>query len=472
MHMKYLTIVLAFCTCLPVFGQQYPGIAGSVHQSALSIQNNPAASVHSNHTWDMQIIGLQAAFNTNVIRFRNFNLFSKLSDTIFYDIKEGRYQPRLFANGAFDIFSLRIGIKNHSAIAFSSRIRNYSFGKMGTVNVVDTVDGVNGFFRTNAATPFLEGAISHNTFTEQAVNYSTILVQRDDVEISVGLTAKLWHGVAGATTHIQRIYSQQEQTVSGTRYQLISGTGALAYSSTIDPFLNTKLSTNEQVKQFVNNTTATVGGDIGFQMVKKWYGTNADDPQEFYNYKLGVAILDIGSVKYKHSVNSFSFNGFASNIYDTSLQHIINNVNSIERFKDSVSAIANTTTPTGTFAMRMPTRLQINVDKYLAPHVYVNAQASIPLTRLGMARNNAAFTSWLHITPRYERRNLGVYVPTQLTHGGNIWVGLGIKLGPLIMGVHNVGWLFGKNAFPNGGGYFTFIIKGKRKDIDTGVPCP
>lgn len=470
MRYIFLSCFIIYGTC--VYGQQLPGIANSVHQAALSMQNNPAATVLSNRTWDAQFLGLQGAFNNNVFRINNFNLLRSIPDTFFSTIREGRYQPTMFANGAFDIFNVRISIKNKAAIGFSSRIRNYSFGNMANVNVVDTATGINNFFATNANTPFLTGAIHHNTFTEQAVNYARVITARNDLEISVGVTAKLWHGLAGANTGINRIVSEREQTASGTRFRLLSGSGSLAYSNTIDPFLDTKLSTEQQARQFIQNTVPTLGADIGFQLVKRWYDSRADEPQEYYNYKLGIAILDIGSVKYKHSANSFSFNGFASNIYDTSLQHILNKVTTIEQFKDSVSAIANTTTPTGTFAMRMPTRLQINFDKYLAPKFYVNAQASIPLTRLGNQLNHAAFTTWLSVTPRYESEKLGVFLPTQLTHGGNVWVGLGLKLGPVIMGVHNLGWLFGQNALPNGGGYFTLIIRGKRKDIDTGVPCP
>jgi hypothetical protein len=75
------------------------------------------------------------------------------------------------------------------------------------------------------------------------------------------------------------------------------------------------------------------------------------------------------------------------------------------------------------------------------------------------------------VTPRWEKSNLGAYMPVEVTNQGHFWVGGAVKLGPVLFGLHNLGWLVSKKSVPNGGGYLAVIIHPGKFEGD-GVPCP
>jgi len=65
----------------------------------------------------------------------------------------------------------------------------------------------------------------------------------------------------------------------------------------------------------------------------------------------------------------------------------------------------------------------------------------------------------LSVTPRWEVRRLGAYLPVELTTDGKVWVGGAFKVGPLLMGIDNWSDLFTKTKMANGGIYLALVIR-------------
>ena len=81
----------------------------------------------------------------------------------------------------------------------------------------------------------------------------------------------------------------------------------------------------------------------------------------------------------------------------------------------------------------------------------------------------------LNLTPRWETRRLGFYLPIQLTTDGKFWVGGAAKAGPLLLGVHNWANVFLKDKIQNGGFYMALIIRpghGFAKKESKRYDCP
>src|SRR6202011_5773740 len=104
--------------------------------------------------------------------------------------------------------------------------------------------------------------------------------------------------------------------------------------------------------------------------------------------------------------------------------------------------------PGGVFNIWNPTRLVINVDRPLQGHFAINANLSLGLSGSNSGKGQTFFVkemNLLNVTPRWETRRLGAYLPVQLTTDGKFWVGGAFKAGPLLLGVHNWANVFLKN---------------------------
>jgi hypothetical protein len=133
----------------------------------------------------------------------------------------------------------------------------------------------------------------------------------------------------------------------------------------------------------------------------------------------------------------------------------------------------------GQFKVWNPTRLVINIDKPIQDQFSINANLTLNLTPSSPPKNYKQFytkdLTLLSLTPRWETRRLGAYLPIQVTTQGKLWVGGAVKAGPLLMGVHNWMNIFAKNKMQNGGFYLAFVLRPKNgfKDKeDKRYDCP
>ena len=134
---------------------------------------------------------------------------------------------------------------------------------------------------------------------------------------------------------------------------------------------------------------------------------------------------------------------------------------SFDDFNDSLATISQTFTQlSGNFNVYQPCRLMINVDQHLANNYFVNAEITIPL--LSLVPKKLIYVrdmNLLAITPRWETKSLGAYLPVTINTNGQFWVGAAIKAGPVLLGTHNLGTLFSKNKSQTGGFYLAFTIR-------------
>jgi len=80
---------------------------------------------------------------------------------------------------------------------------------------------------------------------------------------------------------------------------------------------------------------------------------------------------------------------------------------------------------------------------------------------LPVGKNSYALkeTKFLTVTPRWETRKLGFFMPVQFNRHGNFWIGGAVKAGPLLLGTHNLLNLFSKNKFLGSGAYIALTVR-------------
>jgi hypothetical protein len=209
----------------------------------------------------------------------------------------------------------------------------------------------------------------------------------------------------------------------------------------------------------------------------KVYGD--DDDYFDYEWKIGVSLLDIGANRYVYGTQSRAASNPKSSVSDSALNAKFDNTGSLAQFNDSLATIVNNiSTLRGPFTIYNPARLVINVDRPLQDHFFLNADLTLNLG--GSNNGKRLFTkemTLLAVTPRWETRKLGGYLPVTLTTDGKLWVGGAVKVGPFLGGVHNWANVFSKTKVQNGGFYLSFVIrpgngKGFKDKEDKQYSCP
>lgn len=140
-----------------------------------------------------------------------------------------------------------------------------------------------------------------------------------------------------------------------------------------------------------------------------------------YKLRMGVSLLDIGSMTYKSTTDES---------YD------------LGRFPDELN---NPTTPISfdeDLKVSLPANLRLDVDWAISKKFYLNT-----LTRLSLIsskkRQAVRYANQFTVSPRLETRWLSVFSPLSVTQYSGVQWGLGTRLGPIFLGSGNfLGSLF------------------------------
>ena len=210
------------------------------------------------------------------------------------------------------------------------------------------------------------------------------------------------------------------------------------YSGNYDTWQKSN-TTSQNISDFIDYTQGGASFDIGAEYLVKPQGTTSfSDEEENYNdydWKLGVALLDIGGNQYKYGTQSRRVVSIKTNISGQTLDKKFDStVNSISRFNDSLATLVNASGSAGKFIVLNPMRLVVNVDHYLTGNYYINADLSfnIPLSSLKNTYLQVKEISLLTVTPRWETKRWGFYFPIQYNTQNQFWVGGALKAGPLL----------------------------------------
>jgi hypothetical protein len=66
--------------------------------------------------------------------------------------------------------------------------------------------------------------------------------------------------------------------------------------------------------------------------------------------------------------------------------------------------------------------------------------------------------NFISVTPRWETKKWGFYLPIQFNNENQFWIGGAVKAGPLLLGIHNWANMFSSTSTQNGGGYIALVL--------------
>ena len=479
--MKEFLIAIGFCFAInTVTAQNYRALHGSSYAGALGVANNPASMVNTPFKWDVVLVGAQLTSSTNLFTIYNYSLLSNPANSL-YHIDGGSYERKARLSFNLNLLNTRIALNRKSSIAFGVNLRSYSNLQTSEYNYSDTLKKVTDFLKINPGVNNVNGKFVSTSFAEVYLAYARTIADNEFGRLNAGVTVKVNRGLSGGYANIEGInYSQSTQN-NRPVYTVGSANMAYGYSSNYDQIKDSK-SSSQNTNDFISTAQGGASFDIGMEYLIKPQGTSSfNDAEDYYDYdwKLGVSLLDIGGSQYKYGLQSRNIAGIKSDISGTTLDNKFNNsINSFERFNDSLATLVNIAAPSGKFVVVNPTRLVINLDHYITGNFYINGELSVnvPLSSINKTYIQVKEINLFAITPRWETKRFGVYLPVQFNNRQQLWIGGAFKAGPLLLGFHNLANLFGKSSVQNGGGYLALVIKpfggGGGAWGDTRLDCP
>jgi len=464
-----------FIPCLLFFNflsaQNYQAINGSSYAGSLAPSSNPASIVHVPYAWDITPFSVQVKQTTNAYMVKNLSLLSSPNNAeILPD--NGTKKRFQFANQDIRLLNTRISLNSKAAIAFGATIRNYIYATTSRANFQDTMFSMADFMKVNTGHLPLSAEAVGSTWAELYATYAQTIIDDGDKLLNAGATIKLNRALAGGYGIAEGL-SYTPTILSGIpAYLVAKGNLQYGYSANIDAIKSSNTGTANR-KAFLENATTGISVDMGLEYIRL-SDEDKDEGGDFaYETKIGISMMDVGRNNFKFGSRSRSGSGVRTGITDTVLENKFSVVESFDQFNDSLATIAAAFRGlTGQFNIYQPTRMVINIDQHILHNIFLNMELTVPV--IPLVRKKLRYIkdmNLLAVTPRWELKSVGAYMPILVNNRGQVWVGGAFKAGPILMGTHNLSNLFGKNKMQAGGFYVALTIRpGKKYDRQAHYP--
>lgn len=454
MKKNILLLLWFLIACNKLSAQTLNGMATGNYAGITGLSFNPASIVDSRYKFDLNISSAQFYFANNYfdadpLLFARNLLRKEPYNGSFAAVKDNLLSPRQPApDGVVRArmntelllpLSFMLTTGKRSAIALTLRNR-----------FEQTVDNLNpnsaGMFYSELNDPKLHNiAMNNNGFTQNFMNwqeigftYGRVLLNANRHFLKAAVTAK-WLG-GNAASYVQAdslsvtFHDNQTMSLSSPNMQY-----ARTIRADFDLFNKREL--------FTNLESQSLGYDVG--LVYEFRGRignfqykneNLDDllrrDKNKYTFRLGVALNDIGILTYdrlsltrdhRANINNWNFSDVkANNIreWDTA-------------YSRQIEYLPNTDS---TFSVALPVGLLVNFDLHIFGGFYVNAamQRRVDNLFFKSATTHLYTGEWLAITPRFETRWFGLYVPLLIRDNNIAQIGTTVRFGPVFAGSNNL----------------------------------
>ncbi|MEM6343514.1 MAG: DUF5723 family protein [Bacteroidota bacterium] len=199
------------------------------------------------------------------------------------------------------------------------------------------------------------------------------------------------------------------------------------------------------------------GGDLGFVYEYRphavrhstglWEEAKLREDETSYLLKVGLSILDMGSIQFMRSPNSedFSRNAILPLVVDSLFPRPLSEIDTL------ISTVFDLDGGGSNMRMSLPSYVSLQLDYRLAQRIYLNALALMgPSSNSSVTPVGISMPSRYALTPRYEGKRFMLALPVSLLRGptGSLTqAGVGLRLGPFSVASNN---LFSAFANQNG----------------------
>ncbi len=440
-----------------LFAQDFMGYSVGSWAGINSLHINPANVVDSRYMVDINLVMGNAAFSNDKMKIDQDFFFNNskygpsplLSIPITYDSTRSNYNAAVNLRVQGPSFMFSFGKKKNgirpNGFAFTTNVRAMINADDFDSKYVNWM--INGIPNTDYLQPFNESFMqfSMNIWAEYGLSYGRIVYDKDKHFIKVGGTLKLLQGL-GAMYFTGR---NMNYTIKPDTIQTLNGEGYFGHSQSLDPGGN--FSDANYIGNVIGNvfspfrfSGAGFGADLG--VVYEWrpkgdkYKYDMDGEtglwmadRDAYTLRAGLSLVDIGAIGYTRYVNSFDFNAMATNIPTS----VFGDVQNINDFSDTLSKQPGVTVNTTTgenFTMMMPMSLIGTLDYQPVRGLYINFTPRIAFMTGSTGNAKVHDNTSFQFSVRYENAFFGAHMPIGVNVASGFNWGLGLRLGPILIG--------------------------------------
>ena len=477
---RLFTIAIVLSSCISLSGQEMIGLNFSEYSGITGAMVNPALMTGSKVFLDVSIIGGNLSASNDMAYFLGGNnTISKLIKNDTFQLNDGNFKFNrnynyynnrsnkfLTTNARFLGPSAMLQF-NHHAIGLSTSVRSMHGGN----NIPYEMPIV---FYEGIEFPDYHGlefddynySFVSMTWSEIGLSYAFDMVNYYDDKLTVGISAKALFGHEGgygAIDHANFII-HDKNTV-----EFIDLDAEIAYSIPFDEEA-VKLDFDPIIRGY------GAGVDIGFVYTKKesiydYNGTRGicSKPYQDYKYKIGISILDIGSVTFNKGAVRHTFEDASLYWADYDTTHFLGLNETLRTYSKAFYNDPDKTNSGNEFKIGLPTVLSFQLDYHVREKVYISALWMHPL-RLNL--HTLWRPSQIAFTPRYENKYIGVSLPISLINYKQARIGLALRVYSLTVGTERLGSYIGVSDFTGMDIYFSLkfnIEKGNCFSFDRGA---
>ncbi|PKR79868.1 hypothetical protein CW751_13010 [Brumimicrobium salinarum] len=481
--------------------QNYLGVIHSNYAGIMGADLQPASIVDNRFIVDVNLFSLNVGawqnakyFDAGILPKRSWP-YSLRKDTTWqstpnlYENHFGNVEdyndPNAKARGVYfntqlDILNFMFHINPKIAVGFSAKIR--------VINNLDDVnpkviklaeEGLN--FDPLWSTQIDGSLLSQNAmaWAEYGVNYAQVIKDDGEHFFKAGGRLKFNQGIASSYTYAKDLDFELLNKDTATTFR---GDFNFGYSDNIDKYFSNTTGDISFSDIYKITSKLGLGVDLGF--VYEWrpdwkeYKYDMDGETNIwrrdrnkYKIRAGVSLLDLGGMRFTKADKSRSFSVNTTQldltVFDqaSSLSSFSNIVDSLIQNDPDWTASEDTSE---TYYMNTPTALSLQFDYNIYKDFYINATAYINLNSKSNASKVRVPTQF-SVTPTYDYRWAGVGIPVSYNTYSGFKAGLGLRLGPLTIGVPDLKTLFPGGKVRGAGVYAGLrvpVLYGHPSDID------
>jgi hypothetical protein len=329
--------------------------------------------------------------------------------------------------------------KYHDAFAFTCRSRSYANidGIDPTLAEIALSDAVNGTIDSSLFNLDLTGTrISVQTmiWNEYGITYGKTALQTKNERLSIGGRLKLLQGLYSMYAYLDDV-----------KYKFYEKDSLLVLSSHVGYGHSTNLEFTPDALKFGFGGKPSFGLDLGAtyefypltDVRSRISSESKTTPlQHDYKYKVGFSVQDLGWIKYLKPKNARDFTMEINQALDFgSLQGSGNTP--LADVDDSINKKYPMDAGDDKYRMNLPTLASLQGDYYAGHNLYINSTFNYAF-QFRKNENKIHEITTFSITPRWDWKWLGFYLPLSYNKYSHARVGVSTRIGPLIVGMADV----------------------------------
>jgi len=462
-HINKLILIALILFSKTTSGQGIPGYNSSNYSGISGVDLQPACIADMRYAFDMTLFGFGVGVNNNYIGVQSKYL---LDGSIFKTYNDNFQSHFLYENTSsqpksvgidqyIQLPSFALSISKNISIGFTVRERSlFNVDQLSETLAHFSYTGLSNTDPTNKSNfnhIFGDNAFNINqmSWMEYGFHYAQVIIPKGPHFLKIGGAVKYEAGIEAAYIYASKLQYSWPNSDSLSLFNSQFSYGHSQSSTDIlDNIRAGKLNSPADVWRTATNPgAATVAFDIG--AVYEWRPGYSDFTYDMdgktgrerrdkdkYKLRIGVSIMDLGGLTFKKSNGSRDFTADTINWNVNGTKLPPNPILGVDSLITQVFP-HQTKNPANTFTYALPTAFSVQVDYNIYKDLYVNFTSYTSPEFLDIA-SKVHTMSYYALTPRWDNKWLGVFVPFGLNGDGQFTMGTTLRLGPIIVGSSNI----------------------------------